>query len=124
MKKITTLAILTLTISACAADPTVVEVSQATDNMLSCDKLTKQIEEAHRYKTDARTEDNFKLKYMWLPTGAISAYRFNKAEGNALERINHLNSLAAQKGCTTAPRTSTILNNELKKHTMPSADAK
>ncbi|MCE3233704.1 MAG: hypothetical protein K0R98_1961 [Rickettsiaceae bacterium] len=109
------LALLTLALSACAANPTVVEVSQATDNMLTCDQIARQIEETQIYKTEARKDDTFKLKYIWLPTGAMSAYRFNKAESSAVARIDHLTQLANQKGCPFTARTSQILNDELKR---------
>jgi hypothetical protein len=108
MKKFAALSISALILASCAADPTVVEVQQLGDSGLNCEQLNNSIQEAQGYKTAAREDDKFELKYIWLPTGALSAYRFNKAEGHAQDRIEYLTSMSSQKGCG-APRQSKMM---------------
>ncbi len=94
--------VLLAAINACASKPTRVEVAQDADNSLNCGQLGSEITQAEFYKKDARKEDKFMLKHMNPINGFISIYRINKAESNAQKRIDHLNSIAAQKNCTQA----------------------
>jgi hypothetical protein len=118
MKRITTLSLLTLIITSCAATPTVVKVEQEGDSQLNCEQIQKQIGEAEYYKAEARKDDTFKAKYIWLPTGVISAYRFNKAEGSAADRVEYLTSIGERKGCNL-PRESKLLYDATKHKKSP-----
>jgi hypothetical protein len=99
MKNIFLFSLLVLTLTACSAKPKVVEVERFGDDKLSCPQLEEQLEEAVFYKKQARKDDNFQARYIWVPTGAISAYNFNDAERAAEQRIARVQELGARKHC-------------------------
>ena len=93
-------------LSGCAAQPKVVQVVQARDAQLQCTQLAREIQQTERYKILARQEDRFRLRYMFPITGFWSIYNINKAEKNAIARLDRLQELAIQRGCYPASRTN------------------
>ena len=100
MKKLIGLITLSSFIASCAPNPVVVNIEQSKDLTLNCEELMSELTVTEDYKKAARADDHFKLRYTFLPTGAIAAYRFNKAEGNADKRIQHLQKIANHKKCS------------------------
>ena len=100
MKKFICLVSLSFFLFSCAPKPLIVNIEDSQDLTLNCEQLSSNISSVEHYKSDARKDDHFKLRYIFLPTGVIAAYRFNKAESNADKRIKHLQELANQKKCS------------------------
>ncbi|MCH2546009.1 MAG: hypothetical protein MK052_00150 [Alphaproteobacteria bacterium] len=88
-----------LAMLAACANPTIAPPVTAADAQKECAALEHDIAEAARLKTEARSEDKFQWKYIFVVNAATSAYRMNKAEAAAQKRLEDLNQIAASKGC-------------------------
>lgn len=92
-------------LSACAANPEVVEVSTGADATMSCTQLKQEILTAEQYEQSAREEDKFKFSYIAIFPAMFSVYNMHKAESAAKERKENLSNLYQQKNCAYAPQT-------------------
>jgi hypothetical protein len=102
LKNLVTLSLVITFLAACSATPKVLEVDKFGDDKLSCDEIATNIDEAEFYKKQARKDDNFQFRYLWVPTGTISAYNFNDAESAAIARKEKMEKLAQAKGCASS----------------------
>lgn len=89
-------------VSACATPQVAEPVSEA-NKAQDCATLTQEIQHADALRVAAREEDKFQWKYIFVVNGFVSAYRINKAEGAAEDRIAGLKAIAQEKGCKVPP---------------------
>lgn len=102
MKKFLAVVMVLAVLTACAANPHVVEVSNGNEQTMSCATLASEIEGAQHYKKESRKDDRFQLRYM-MPLNAIaSVWNINKAEMAADKRLKLLNQISSEKGCNGA----------------------
>ena len=99
MKKLIYFAVILFFFNSCAPNPKIVEINQPKDISLDCKQLRSEIISTQIHKKAARSEDKFKLRYIFPPTAFTAIYRFNKAETNAEKRIENLREIATKKGC-------------------------
>lgn len=96
--KIIALSSVLLGLAACA-NPHVVPPVGAQDHAKACDAIQADIAETQKYKAEARAEDKFQWKYVFMVNAATSWVRMNKAEEAATKRLHDLNQIYAEKGC-------------------------
>lgn len=92
-------ALAALLLASCAPKPVVVEVQQPHDSSLDCGRLAGEMQSAEFYKKAAKAEDRFRLRYIFIPTTIVAAYRMNNAESAAQDRLEYLQQLSQQRGC-------------------------
>ena len=98
MKKQLSFFLTVLLLTSCA-NPVVVKPVAASDMQnMNCAQITADIATTQSALHDSRKEDRFKLQYVFIVPGVV-AYRMNKAESAAQNRLNGLNMLAQQKKC-------------------------
>jgi hypothetical protein len=69
------------------------------DTQQDCAALEQDIIKTGQLKKEARADDAFQWRYIFVVNAVFSAYRINKAEKAAVERLEELNRIAAAKGC-------------------------
>lgn len=89
-------------LTACPSNPVRVNIQEASDPSLTCPELQREIARTEQFKVDARADDHFRFQDIILTTGIQSAYNINKAESNAIKRIEYLQSLYRQKNCSSS----------------------
>lgn len=99
MRKATILLSCGLFLTAACANPVVAPPVNVSDAQKSCALLEQDIMETEQLKKQARADDRFQWRYIFVVNALTSAYRINKAEKAALERLEQLNQIAAAKGC-------------------------
>lgn len=87
-----------LAVSACAT-PQVAAPVNPQNYEQDCAQLAAEIKEADRLRVAAREEDKFMWRYAFVANAFVSAYRINKAEGAAEDRLADLKRIAAEKKC-------------------------
>jgi hypothetical protein len=92
---------LLLTLSACAK-PVVAPRITPRDSEKECAALREDIARTEQLKVDARADDEFQWRYIFVVNGFVSAYRMNKAEAAAEERLQALHKIAAEKECAVS----------------------
>ena len=102
MKKITSIILIICLLSSCAPKPVVVTIVEPEDTRLNCTQLYSALQTAQQNKTAARAEDRFRLRYIFIPIGFLAVYRMLNAEGAAIRRIKHLETIAKGKKCEEA----------------------
>ena len=98
--------ILASLVASCAANPVRVNIQEASDPGLDCSQLQHELARAQQFKIDARKDDRFRFQDIIITNGIQSIYNINKAESNAQKRIEYLQTLAQQKRCSPATRSS------------------
>lgn len=88
-----------LSIVAACANPVVAPRMAAMDYEKDCAAIEDDIAETSALKRDARAEDKFQWKYIFIINGFVSAWRINKAEQAAQERLDALREAGQRKGC-------------------------
>lgn len=96
-----------LAVSACATPQVATPVGPQNYEQ-DCAKLAGEIREADRLRVASREEDKFMWRYAFVANAFVSAYRINKAESAAEDRLADLKRIAAEKKCP-----STELQNHL-----------
>lgn len=91
--------VLLLSQMACAAKPEIIKVSNGDEGQLSCEQLMHEMTVARQANIKAHEEDNFKLKYMFPPTGFMSVVNIWRAGDNAVARMKLLKEVADSKNC-------------------------
>lgn len=99
--KNTILAVLTLSLGACAASPAVLKEQYGNELQMSCAQLQDQMRRAKNHEELAAKEDGFQLRYMMPMTAVMSIYNINKAKSAAQKRHQYLIRLAQQRRCNT-----------------------
>lgn len=87
-----------LTVSACATPQVAAPVSPQNYEQ-DCAQLASEIREADRLRVASREEDKFMWRYALVANAFVSAYRMNKAESAAEDRLADLKRIAAEKKC-------------------------
>ena len=82
--------------SACA-NPHVVPPVSESDRAKECAAIQADISQTELYRKEARAEDKFQWKYVFMVNAATSWVRMNKAEEAAEKRLAELNQLYASK---------------------------
>src|SRR5690606_29402207 len=85
-------------VSACA-NPVVAPPLTAPEREKDCTAIEADITETSNLKRAARDDDKFMWRYVFVVNGFVSAYRMNKAEAAAQERLDELRALGQAKGC-------------------------
>lgn len=85
-------------LSACATPQVAAPVGPQNYEQ-DCAQLTGEIKEAERLRVASREEDKFMWRYAFVANAFVSAYRINKAEGAAEDRLADLKRIAAEKKC-------------------------
>lgn len=88
-----------LAVSACAT-PQVASKVGPQNYEQDCAQLASEIREADRLRVAAREEDKFMWRYAFVANAFVSAYRINKAESAAEDRLADLKRIAAEKNCS------------------------
>jgi hypothetical protein len=96
--KITAACTALLFFSACANPQIAAPVGPA-EYEQDCKQLDMEIRKAEGLRIAARDEDRFDWKYILVANAFVSAYRMNKAEIAAQERLNDLKRIATEKEC-------------------------
>lgn len=99
MQKTTAFLTCALFLTAACANPTVATPVSASDAQKDCAALEKDVGETSQLKQQARADDRFQWRYIFIVNAITSAYRINKAEKAAVERLKQLQQIAAEKGC-------------------------
>lgn len=89
---------LLLAVSACA-NPVVAPPVTPADSQKSCAEIEADIARTAQLKREARADDEFQWRYVFIVNAATSWHRMNKAEDAAVERLAKLNDIAKAKGC-------------------------
>jgi hypothetical protein len=113
MKKTISLVLIICLLSSCTPKPVVVTVEEPEDTRLNCSQLYSAIQTAQQYKTAARVEDRFRLRYIFLPIGFLAVYRMLAAEGAAIRRIKHLETISKGKKCEEATQNPNLVNPQI-----------
>lgn len=100
------LALATLTLCACPASPKVIDIKNGNEQNLSCEQLQSEITAATQAKTDAHAEDNFRFSNIFPPTGILSTFNISRAHDHSTARLELLNKISMDKGCTNVPYSS------------------
>lgn len=98
---------------ACPSNPVRVNIQESSDPSLTCPELQREIARTEQFKIDARADDRFRFQDIVPTTGMQSIYNINKAESNAIQRIEYLQTLSRQKNCTASapPASATPLSS-------------
>lgn len=93
---------LALAASACS-NPVLVPSVTVADHQKDCPDLLKDIEQTRYYRKEARADDKFMWKHIFIFNAFVSAYRMNEAESAANTRLGELERTATAKGCFNPP---------------------
>lgn len=88
-----------LSVLAACANPVVAPPLAAQDYSKDCAAIEADIAETSQLKREARAEDKFQWKYVFVVNGFISAWQINRAEQAAVARLEGLRQAGQKQGC-------------------------
>ena len=88
-----------LSFTAACANPVVAPPMTEQDYRKGCAAIEADIAETSRLKREARAEDKFQWKYVFILNGFVSWWQMDRAEKAAEARLNGLREAGQQQGC-------------------------
>lgn len=92
-------AVALLALLGACANPEVAPRITPEERNLSCAEIEADVERTSQLKRDARVDDEFQWRYIFVVNGFVSAWRMNRAEQAAQERLEALREIGRAKGC-------------------------
>ncbi|HCR85915.1 MAG TPA: hypothetical protein DIV86_04485 [Alphaproteobacteria bacterium] len=101
MKKLLSLALVSLLITSCSGEETpIVEPVQKSDKTLSCEEILFEVNDSEQYIKQAKEKKSLGIKSIVMPLGYIDTYMTaDEAISAANQRISYLKRIYDIRGC-------------------------